>query len=430
MLLESLSSRWAGSTEPLLIHGDEKLFFQQIVESAAVDLAEVQPGDVVALIGDFNVTSIRTLIDLVERQAIIAPLTKSTSTQHDYFFEACNAKWIIREGRLEQLPPSQRGATLEMFASRKQAGLILFTSGTTGLPKAILHNFSSFLERFATPRPAFRTLSFLLFDHIGGINTLFHTLFNGGVIVSPERRDVAGVMDSCRQHDVELLPTTPTFLRMLLLSGLAPEGVPKSLKLITFGTERMDEPTLRQLCELLPKVEFRQTYGMSELGILRIKARSRGSLWMQVGGEGVETKIDDGVFLIKARNKMVGYLNAADPFDSEGWYNTKDIVETDGEWVRIVGRSEEIINVGGLKFAGSEIEDVALEFPGVGFARALGVPNSVTGQHVELVVQPDEGQNLDTEALKKHLRSTLEQHKRPIRVRLERIEVSSRFKKI
>ena len=60
----------------------------------------------------------------------------------------------------------------------------------------------------------------------------------------------------------------------------------------------MDQPTLDQLCTLLLKIDFRQTYGMSEIGIVRVKSESRNSLYMKVGGEGVETKIMDGILHI------------------------------------------------------------------------------------------------------------------------------------
>ena len=122
----------------------------------------------------------------------------------------------------------------------------------------------------------------------------------------------------------------------------------------------MDQPTLDSLCKILPNVEFRQTFGMSELGILRVKSESRNSLFMRIGGEGVKTKIDDNVLYIKSDSRMIGYLNAESPFDEEGWYNTKDIVEVKDQMIKVTGRTTEVINVGGLKFMASEVERVAL----------------------------------------------------------------------
>ena len=56
-----------------------------------------------------------------------------------------------------------------------------------------------------------KTLSFLLFDHIGGINTLLHMLFNKGTVITINKRNVEEVLYLCKKHQIELLPTTPTF---------------------------------------------------------------------------------------------------------------------------------------------------------------------------------------------------------------------------
>ena len=209
---------------------------------------------------------------------------------------------VIGDGAAGRRNHNQSHELIDSLRDSAHAGLVLFPTGTTGRPKAILHDLTLFLKRFETPRPAVRTLNFLLFDHIGGINTLFHTLFNRGVAVAPEARTVASILDACGKYDVEVLPTTPTFLRMMLMSGAIPDRVPRSLKVITYGTERMDQPTLDELCKLLPEVDFRQTFGMSELGIVRVKSKARDSLFMKIGGEGVETRVSI-TCCISARNR-------------------------------------------------------------------------------------------------------------------------------
>jgi long-chain acyl-CoA synthetase len=123
---------------------------------------------------------------------------------------------------------------------------------------------------------------------------------------------------------------------------------------------------------------------MSELGIVRVKSEARDSLFMKIGGEGVETRVIDNVLEIRSKTRMVGYLNADSPFDSDGWYNSKDIVEERNGYYKITGRTSEVINVGGLKFMPSEVERVALQFAGVELVKAEGKPNPITGQHVEL----------------------------------------------
>ena len=305
---------------------------------------------------------------------------------------------------------------------------MLFSTGTTGSPKAILHDFSLFMKRFETPRPALKTINFLLFDHIGGLNTLLHTLFNKGTVVAPKTRNVSSILEICRKHDIEVLPTTPTFLRMMLMSGLIPDNLPKSLGIITYGTERMDQTTLNTLCKLLPKVDFRQTFGMSELGIVRVKSKSRDSLFMKIGGEGVETRTRNNVLEIRSQTRMLGYLNADSPFDLDGWYNTNDIVEEHNGFYKIVGRTNEVINVGGLKFMPSEIEREAMRYKGIEFAKAEGKLNPITGQHVELTVQLTKNTKIDKSKLKKFLSDVLPNHMLPQRIKISSVVIGHRFK--
>jgi acyl-CoA synthetase (AMP-forming)/AMP-acid ligase II len=285
------------------------------------------------------------------------------------------------------------------------------------------------MQRFETPRPTLKTISFLLFDHIGGLNTLLHTLFNKGTVVAPKSRSVEDILATCAEHEIEVLPTTPTFLRMMLMSGLIPDRVPESLRIITYGTERMDQPTLDSLCELLPNVDFRQTFGMSELGIVRVKSEARNSLFMKVGGEGVETRVVDNVLEICSKTRMLGYLNAQSPFDKDGWYNTKDIVEERDGHYKVTGRTSEVINVGGLKFMASEVERVALQYEHVALAKAEGKPNPITGQHVELTVQPAKDCDVDKASLKAFLSALLPSHMVPKRLNVALISVGHRFKR-
>ena len=428
-IIEKLKARWQGIDYPFLVHSNGALRFSEISKQEAVDLSAVKSGDVVALIGDFEPQSILTLLELIDKNVILVPLTIDTIAQHEYFFELALVDVVVEGSSVRRIHHGANHDFIDELRANDHAGLVLFSTGTTGRPKAILHDLTLFMQRFETPRPTLKTISFLLFDHIGGLNTLLHTLFNKGTVVAPNSRSVKNILATCADHKIEVLPTTPTFLRMMLMSGLIPDSFPDSLRIVTYGTERMDQPTLDALCELLPNVDFRQTFGMSELGIVRVKSEAKNSLFMKVGGEGVETRVIDNVLEIRSQTRMLGYLNADSPFDKDGWYNTKDIVEERDGYYKVTGRTSEVINVGGLKFMASEVERIALEFEHVELVKAEGKPNPITGQHVELTVQSSANHDIDKAGLKAFLSGKLTNHMMPKRLKVAAVSVGHRFKK-
>jgi acyl-coenzyme A synthetase/AMP-(fatty) acid ligase len=345
------------------------------------------PGTVVAFDGDCTERTVSLLLALVEMGCIAVPLASATEAQKAGFLAltAATLLWDCRErgrARVTPLAGGPRHELIDAVAATGHAGLVLFSSGSTGQPKAMLHDLDQLLRKFQTHRPGLRILSFLLLDHIGGINTMFHGLATGGLVATIADRRPGPVCAAIEQHRVEILPTTPTFLNLLLLSGEHRRYDLSSLQVITYGTEPMPASTLERLREAFPGVRLQQTYGLSELGILRSKSRDDGSLWVKVGGEGYETKVVDGVLWIRAQSSMLGYLNAPNPFDAEGWFNTQDAVEQDGEWLRFLGRTSELINVGGLKVYPAEVESVLLEMDDVADVTVRGEPNPIVGQCV------------------------------------------------
>jgi len=440
MFLEYLRKIWSGVNHPFLVTPNGKdLGFNEIDEVSINGIDNIRMGDVVALIGDFEAESIATLLNLLARRAVVVPLTNETRSQHGYFIQESHSQYIFEKNNLVKVvsESQKKHKLLDSLRSIEHPGLILFTTGTTGRPKAILHDFVPFISRYKTPRPPLKAVSFLLFDHVGGINTLFHMLFNLGQIVSIKERTVESVVKTIRENLVELLPATPTFLRMLSLYPGIERQLGSSLKIISYGTERMDQPTLQRLCDQFPEVDFRQTYGMSELGILRIKSKSRDSLYMSVGGECVDIKILDSILHIKAENRMLGYLNAPSPFDNEGWYCTKDIVETDEDgYLTITGRDSDVINIGGLKFMPSEVESCLLEMPFIRSAIAYARANPITGHHLEVKIELEDNTSdqellaLLRKEITTNLRKGLPRYMLPSKITFGKIKMSHRFKKI
>jgi len=171
------------------------------------------------------------------------------------------------------------------------------------------------------------------------------------------------------------------------------------------------------------------------LGILQSKSRNADSLWVRIGGQGYETRVVDGLLHVKARSSMLGYLNAPSPFTDDGWFNTNDAVEVDGEYVRILGRKSDIINVGGEKVYPAEVENVIQELDEVAEAMVYGEKHAITGNivcaDVTSVSPLDSSAEKELVArVKQHCREKLQRYKVPLRVNIvTEQQHTERFKK-
>jgi long-chain acyl-CoA synthetase len=347
----------------------------------------IGPGSIVLLCSDYSPRSVAVLLALIELKTILAPLLPSTLAKMPSLLDVVGPSFQIdlgieQEVAIVRRAPTEPHGLIHELQQRGNPGLILFTSGSTGKPKGVLHDLERLLMKFQKPRPAMRTLNFLLFDHWGGLNTLLHCLANGSPVVLPESRTPDHICQLMELHQVELLPASPTFLNMLLLSNAYEGRDLSALRLITYGSEPMPAPTLAGLRAAFPNVELRQTYGLIELGVLRAKSQSSDSLWVKVGGEGYELRVVDGILQIKADAAMLGYLNAPSPFTDDGYFITGDRVEMSGEYMRFLGRDSELINVGGQKVFPAEVEAVLLECELVEDAVVYGQRHPITGKIV------------------------------------------------
>ena len=207
-------------------------------------------GSVVSLEADFSPESVALLLALVEQDAVIVPLSSSVQAQKQEFCQIAEVEAAIRldaEERIElELLPRAAGHELILTLKKKgHPGLVLFSSGSTGKSKAAIHDVVPLLEKFKVRRNSLRTITFLLFDHIGGINTLFYSLSNAGCIVTVPDRKPETVCRSIAKHKVQLLPTSPTFVNLILVSEAYRKHDLSSLEMVTYGTEVMPQSTLQ-----------------------------------------------------------------------------------------------------------------------------------------------------------------------------------------
>ncbi len=427
---------------PAIVWRDELLTYRGLLNKVALwesrlDSCGVRSGQVVTLQGDYSPNACTLLLALIAKGAVTVPLTEAVTVHREEFMDIAEVQVTFTFDANDQWQVGHRDVVATNQLTHRlielgQPGLVLFTSGSTGKSKAALHNFTALLEKFKVRRHQMCTLTFLLLDHIGGINTLFYTLSNGGTVVPVQSRDPEVVCRAIERHKVQLLPTSPTFLNMLLISEAYRHHGLSSLELITYGTETMPESTLKRIHEVFPEVRLLQTYGLTELGILHSKSKDSNSLWMKVGGEGFETKIVDGVLWIRAQSAMMGYLNAPSPFDEDGWLNTGDAVEAEGDYIRILGRRSEVINVGGQKVYPAEVEGVLVQMDNIRDATVYGDENPITGNIVAARVNLFEPEDLTV--LKNRIRAfckdKLATYKIPVKVEItEREQFTSRYKK-
>jgi len=427
---------------PALIWREQSWSYDQLCQATDGFLRElaarhIEPGATLAICGDYSPRLCALLLAGLINRNIIVPLATAASHRWGQLMDTAQVRFAVEfDGddvpHFCEVGSAVTHPLLRQLAQTGAAGLVLFSSGSTGESKASVLDFDKLIGKFQETRPAYRTLVFLLLDHIGGINTLFHVLSHGGTIVTTGGRSPEEVCGAIAAHRIQLLPTTPTFLRMLLIADAVKRHDLSSLEVVTYGTEPMPASTLAAIREVLPWVKFKQTYGLSELGILPTRSRDSGSLWLKLGNSGYQHRIVDGVLWLKSDTAMLGYLNAPSPFRGDGWFNTQDVVEVDGDYIRILGRKSELINVGGEKVHPTEIENVLLQLDNVKDVTARGKANPVTGEVVAVKVTLLEPE--DAGAFKRRLRgfcqSRLERYKIPAVIEIvERDHHGARFKK-
>ena len=396
-------------------------------------------GDVVAVHGDYGLDSCAAIFALFLEGGVVVPFTPAATVEMSSLMTVAGAERIIRllpdgDWSIESTGEVPQNALVESFRARSRPGLIVFTSGSSGVPKGILHDSELLLRKFVEPRAGWRTILFLSMDHLGGLNTLFASIAYGGVAICLPNRNAETVARTIEASMATLLPTTPTFLNLLAASGVLRHFDLSTIRLITYGTEAMPEATLDRVRRMFPTAEIKQTYGLSELGVLRSKSEDSGSTWVKIGGPGFEVKIVDEILWIRSESNMVGYLNAPSPFDDDGWMNTGDLVEVRGDEVRILGRRSDMINVGGQKVSPLDVESVLLQAPNVAEASVRGVPHPLMGHvvHARISLVDEEDADETVVRLRRFCLERLPRFKVPVRFEIVPPEAQrgARFKKV
>jgi len=209
---------------PALMWRNESWSFTQLCDGCDAWLGQlaqhgVKPGDTLAICGDYSPKLCALLLAALLNRNIIIPLASATAPRWNRLMERAQVQFAVRfdsddSWHVTSFDCAVSHPLLRQLEERDAPSLVLFSSGSTGESKASVLDFDRLLAKFEVPRPAYRTLVFLLLDHIGGINTLLHGLCHGGTIVTTREHSPDAVCAAIEAHRIQLLPTTPTFLRI------------------------------------------------------------------------------------------------------------------------------------------------------------------------------------------------------------------------
>jgi malonyl-CoA/methylmalonyl-CoA synthetase len=284
---------------------------------------------------------------------------------------------------------------------RGDPALICYTSGTTGAPKGAVLRHGNLLASAAALRLAWRwvpddrlVLALPLF-HIHGLGVGLHgTLLVGASAVLLPRFEVDEVLDAARDHRATLFFGVPTMYARL--AGSPRVGELARLRLLVSGSAALPPSVFERLAEQTGQ-RVLERYGMTET-IMNVSnpydgERRPGTVGLPLPGVELRLAEGDGEVLLRGPNVFDGYWRnpeaTAEAFDAGGWFRTGDLGSLDERgYLRIEGRSKELIITGGYNVHPREVEELLLEHPAVAEVAVVGTPSEEWGEVVTAFVVP------------------------------------------
>ena len=417
----------------------EDISYTQLIEQINIYrnmLSEKYPeAKTIILYGDYDLRSISILWASLMDNRIIMPIT-STLTQSLELINLIDADLEIYSKEMKYCyhPNNKKKIIIREMLDINQSGLILLSSGTTGIPKAVLHDSDKLLKKYIYSKKRYTTIGLMLFDHIAGIDTLFYVLSSGGSLIIPQEKSIDNILTTMSQLLVEVLPASPSLIQFLLMDDRFNSNYLPSLKVITIGSERINDNLNSRLKERFGgKVELIQKYGITEIGTPATITRDNDPRYIKFKSGLIDYKIDDNVLYIKSPSSMVGYLSPDQSIPFDGWFNTQDQVEVDGEWIKILGRVSDIINVGGQKVYPAEVESVLQSMDNVINVAVYGKSNLIMGSVVAAKVCLDSNETAleFKKRMREFCKDKLQTYKIPSIVEIvDEVKISDRYKKV
>ncbi len=306
-----------------------------------------------------------------------------------------------------------------------QTEWILLTSGTTGLPKLVVHTLESLagaMKRRSEPASPIVWSTFYDIRRYGGLQIFLRAILSGtSLVLSSAEESTAEFLARAGSHGVTHISGTPSHWRRALMSPSANQIAPEYVRL---SGEIADQGILNNLQSTYPDARVAHAFATTEAGLaFEVNDGSAGFPASAIEQTpGIEMKVEDQSLRVRSTRTASHYLGNPEKIlrDVEGFVDTGDLLEMrDGRYY-FVGRRDGVINVGGLKVYPEEVESVINRHPAVHMSLVQTKKNPITGALVVANVVLKENQkspNSDIRGLQHEIllfcRGTLSSHKVP-----------------
>jgi len=286
----------------------------------------------------------------------------------------------------------------DLHLERTETEWVMFTSGTAGMPKMVRHTLPR-LTGAIKPRegsePAIIWSTFYDIRRYGGLQIFLRAICDGASLVLSDAAEPAGeFLVRLAARGLTHISGTPSHWRRALMSPRAQAIMPRYVRL---SGEIADQAILDRLQTTYPDARIVHAYASTEAGVgFEVHDGREGFPVSVIESAGdLEFKVEDGLLRMRSPRAALCYVgeNAPTLVASDGFVDTGDIVERRGDRYYFVGRSDGIINVGGLKVHPEEVEAVINRHPQVRMSEVLAKKNPVTGSIVvaDVVLQESSG---------------------------------------